>query len=69
MDAADPSALARFWCGMLAVTVDAQVGDGEFLILSPTQDGLTVGFQRVARGTPTNNNRLAREEGAVTQRC
>jgi hypothetical protein len=47
IDAADPAALARFWCGLLAVTVDTEIGDGEFLVLSPTEDGLTVGFQRV----------------------
>ena len=48
IDAADAAALARFWCGLLAVTVDTEIGDGEFLVLSPTEDGLTVGFQRVA---------------------
>jgi predicted enzyme related to lactoylglutathione lyase len=48
VDAADPAALARFWCGLLTVTVDTEIGDGEFLVLSPTEDGLTVGFQRVA---------------------
>ena len=41
-------ALAGFWCGLLAVTVDTEIGDGEFLVLSPAEDGLTVGFQRVA---------------------
>jgi predicted enzyme related to lactoylglutathione lyase len=48
IDAADPAALARFWCDLLAVTVDTEIGEGEFLVLSPTEDGLTVGFQRVA---------------------
>ena len=48
IDAAEPVTLARFWCGLLAVTVDTEIGDGEFLVLSPTDDGLTVGFQRVA---------------------
>ncbi len=48
IDAADPVTLARFWCGLLAVTVDTEIGEGEFLVLSPTEDGLTVGFQRVA---------------------
>ena len=48
IDAADPVALARFWCGVLAVTVDTEIGEGEFLVMSPTEDGLTVGFQRVA---------------------
>jgi predicted enzyme related to lactoylglutathione lyase len=37
-----------FWSGLLAVTVDTEIGDGEFLVLSPTEDGLTVGLQRVA---------------------
>ena len=46
IDAADPAALAKFWCGLLAVTVDTEIGDGEFLVLSPTEDGLTIGFQR-----------------------
>jgi predicted enzyme related to lactoylglutathione lyase len=48
IDAVDPAALAKFWCGLLAVTVDTEIGDGEFLVLSPTEDGLTIGFQRVA---------------------
>jgi predicted enzyme related to lactoylglutathione lyase len=47
IDAADPTALAGFWCGLLAVTVDTEIGDGEFLVLSPTEDGLMIGFQRV----------------------
>jgi len=48
IDAADPAALAGFWCSLLDVTVATEIGDGEFLVLSPTEDGLTVGFQRVA---------------------
>ncbi len=28
IDAADPAALARFWCGLLAVTIDTEIGDG-----------------------------------------
>ncbi len=47
IDTADPATLARFWCGLLAVTVDTEIGE-EFLVLSPTEDGLTIGFQRVA---------------------
>lgn len=47
IDAADPAALAGFWCRLLAVTVATEIGDGEFLVLSPTEDGLTIGFQRV----------------------
>ena len=48
IDSVDPSALAPFWCAMLGTAVDATLGEGEFLVLSPTADGLTVGFQRVA---------------------
>jgi len=48
IDAADPERLAEFWCDLLAVSVDMTIGAGEFLVLSPTEDGLTVGFQRVA---------------------
>lgn len=42
---------------LLAVNVDMTIGDGEFLVLSPTEDGLTVGFQRVLE-TKEGNNRL-----------
>jgi predicted enzyme related to lactoylglutathione lyase len=35
--------------------VDATIGDGEFLVLSPTEDGLTVGFQRVAEDKAGKN--------------
>ena len=47
IDAIDPNGLAPFWCGFPGVHVDTTIGDGEFLILSPTEDGLTIGFQRV----------------------
>ena len=47
IDTVDPNSLAPFWCGLLGVQVDTTIGEGEFLILSPTEDGLTVGFQRV----------------------
>ena len=57
IDAADPERLALFWCGLLAVTVDTAIGDGEFLVLSPAEDGLTVGFQRVAE-PKAGKNRL-----------
>ena len=55
IDAVDPERLAAFWCGLLAVQVDATIGDGEFLVLSPTEDGLTVGFQRVPEGKAGKN--------------
>ncbi len=57
IDAADPQGLAAFWCSLLAVSVDMTIGDGEFLVLSPTEDGLTVGFQRV-RETKAGKNRV-----------
>ncbi|HLX78498.1 MAG TPA: VOC family protein [Acidimicrobiales bacterium] len=47
IDTTDPNRLAPFWCGLLGVQVDTTIGDGAFLILSPTEDGLTIGFQRV----------------------
>ena len=48
MDAASPAALAGFWCGLLALSKAAESDDGDYLVLSPTEDGLTLGFQRVA---------------------
>ena len=47
IDTVDPNGLAPFWCGLLGVQVDTVIGDGDFLILTPTEAGLTVGFQRV----------------------
>ena len=55
VDAADPESLARFWCNLLAVSLDMTIGDGEFLVLSPTEDGLTVGFQRVPEAKAGKN--------------
>jgi predicted enzyme related to lactoylglutathione lyase len=45
------------WCGLLGVQVDTTVGEGEFVIPSPTKDGLTVGFQRVPEAK-TGKNRV-----------
>ena len=39
IDTVDPNELALFWCGLLGVRVDTTVGDGDFLILSPTVRG------------------------------
>ncbi len=55
IDAVDPDRLAPFWCGILGVHVDATIGDGDFLILSPAEDGLTVGFQRVPEAKAGKN--------------
>src|ERR1700722_8809458 len=55
IDTVDPSALAPFWCALLGVHIDATVGDGDFLILSPTAEGLAVGFQRVPESKAGKN--------------
>jgi predicted enzyme related to lactoylglutathione lyase len=55
IDATDPERLARFWCALLEVSVDATIGDGQFVVLSAASDGLTVGFQRVAEDKAGKN--------------
>jgi predicted enzyme related to lactoylglutathione lyase len=57
IDATDPERLTTFWCAMLGVEVDSSIGDGQFVVLSPTKDGLTVGFQRVPE-PKTGKNRV-----------
>ena len=57
IDTTDPSRLVPFWCGLLDVTVDASIGDGQFVVLSRAKDGLTVGFQQVPEAK-TGKNRL-----------
>jgi predicted enzyme related to lactoylglutathione lyase len=47
IDTTAPERLAQFWCTLLEVTVDTTIGDGQFVVLSPAKDGLTIGFQRV----------------------
>lgn len=47
IDTVDPNGLAPLWSGLLGVHVDTTIGDGEFHIQSPTEDGLTVGMQQV----------------------
>ena len=55
IDATDPERLARFWCGLLDVGAETTIGDGQFVVLSPAKDGLTVGFQRVREGKAGKN--------------
>jgi len=55
IDTVDPERLAPFWCDLLGVSVDMTIGEGEFLVLSPTEDGLTVGFQRVPEAKAGKN--------------
>jgi predicted enzyme related to lactoylglutathione lyase len=57
IDTVDPSTLAPFWCGMLGVDVDTEIGEGDFLLLTPTEEGLVVGFQRVPE-TKAGKNRV-----------
>jgi predicted enzyme related to lactoylglutathione lyase len=47
IDSVDPNLLAPFWCGLLGVQIDTTIGEGVFLLLTPTEEGLTVGLQRV----------------------
>lgn len=55
IDAIDPERLTRFWSAMLDVEVDSSIGDGQFIVLSPTKDGLTVGFQKVPEQKTVKN--------------
>jgi hypothetical protein len=57
IDSVDPNLLAPFWCGLLGVEVDTTIGEGAFLLLTPTEEGLTLGFQRVPEGK-TGKNRV-----------
>ena len=57
IDTTDPVRLAAFWCALLDVQVDATIGDGQFVVLSRTKDGLTVGFQQVPE-SKLGKNRL-----------
>jgi predicted enzyme related to lactoylglutathione lyase len=47
IDSQDPERITPFWCSLLDVEVDTTFGEGQFVVLKPTKDGLTVGFQRV----------------------
>ena len=55
IDTADPDLLVPFWCGLLGVEVADTIGDGQFVVLSPASDGLTVGFQRVPEAKDGKN--------------
>ena len=55
IDTVDPERLAPFWCGLLAVEVASRISDGQYVILSPTQDGLTIAFQRVPEAKAGKN--------------
>ena len=57
IDTTDPQQLTPFWCGLLGVHVGESIGDGQFIVLSKTADGLTVGFQQVPEAK-SGKNRL-----------
>jgi len=50
IDSIDPNRLPPSWCGLPGVDVDTTIEDGEFLILSPMEDGLTFGSQQMPEG-------------------
>ncbi|HTR71008.1 MAG TPA: VOC family protein [Mycobacteriales bacterium] len=57
IDSADPERLAEFWCGLMDVEIAERIGEGQFVVLRPTADGLTIGFQKVPE-PKTGKNRL-----------
>lgn len=62
IDTTDPGRLTPFWCALLDVTVETTIGDGQFIVLSKTEDGLTVGFQQVP-DEKSGKNRLHLDPG------
>ena len=57
IDSRDPQSLAPFWCALLDVGVAESIGSGQFVVLTPTADGLTIGFQQVPEAK-SGKNRL-----------
>ena len=57
IDTVDPDRLTPFWCGILGVEVAATFAEGQYVVLAPTKDGLTVAFQRVPEAK-SGKNRL-----------
>src|SRR5580700_4312259 len=55
IDSVNPPELARFWGALLDVQVDSNIGDGQFIVLSATSDGLVVGFQQVPEAKAGKN--------------
>ena len=48
-DAMEPERLTRLG-HLLDVEVDTTIGEWQFVVLTPTKDGLTIGFQRAKSG-------------------
>jgi predicted enzyme related to lactoylglutathione lyase len=55
IDSVDPVRLAEFWSALLEAPVGETLGDGEFVLLSPTAEGLTIGFQWVPEAKSGKN--------------
>ncbi len=55
IDTVDPNGLAPFWSALLGVQVDSELGEGDYLLLAPTEEGLIVGFQRVPEAKSGKN--------------
>ena len=55
IDTVDPNGLASFWSALLGVQVDSELGEGDDLLLAPTEEGLIVGFQRVPEAKSGKN--------------
>ncbi len=56
-DAVDPGRLTAFWGALLEVEAESTIGEGQFIVLTPTKDGLTMGFQQVPE-EKSGKNRL-----------
>ena len=57
IDTTDPARLTPFWCRLLDVEIDTMFGAGQFVVLAPTKDGITMAFQLVPEAK-TGKNRL-----------
>jgi predicted enzyme related to lactoylglutathione lyase len=57
IDTSTPERVIPFWCALLDVEIETTLADGQFVVLSATEDGLTVGFQRVPEAK-TGKNRV-----------
>jgi predicted enzyme related to lactoylglutathione lyase len=55
IDSTDPVRLAQFWSALLGVPVGETLGVGTFVLLEPTAQGLTIGFQRVPEAKSGKN--------------
>ena len=54
IDSTDPQRILPFWCTLLDAEVAADIGDGQFIVLSPTS-GMRISFQRVPESKQGKN--------------